>query len=107
MTRRRLPKKIGPYEIDRRLASGGWVRFVLASNSLLERRTALKRVLPDSDDGDTEEARKTPSSAFLREGQLLARLPPPGDLRGLRHHPVPGAYWMALEYAMATTSARC
>lgn len=98
MTRRALPKKIGPYEIDRRLASGGMGEVVLASNSLLERRTALKRVLPVSDDGDTEEGQEDAVQRFLREGKLLARLHHQGICAVYDIIQYRGAYWMALEY---------
>lgn len=97
-TKRALPKKIGNYEIERRLASGGMGEVVLAENTLIERRTALKRVLPASDDGESEEGHEDAVQRFLREGKLLARLHHQGisavyDILQYR-----GAYWMALEY---------
>ncbi|MEQ1572184.1 MAG: serine/threonine-protein kinase [Myxococcota bacterium] len=98
MTKRALPKKIGSYEIERRLASGGMGEVVLAQNNLLERKTALKRVLPVSDEGDTEEGQEDAVQRFLREGKLLARLHHQGICSVYDIVQYRGAYWMALEY---------
>jgi serine/threonine protein kinase len=97
-TKRALPKKIGNYEIDRRLASGGMGEVVLAENTLIERRTALKRVLPASDDGESEEGQEDAVQRFLREGKLLARLHHQGICAVYDILQYRGAYWMALEY---------
>lgn len=96
--KRALPKKIGSYEIERRIASGGMGEVVLATNTLLDRRTALKRVLPVNDESDNEEGQEDVVARFLREGKLLARLHHQGissvyDIIYNR-----GAYWLALEY---------
>ncbi|MEZ4236600.1 MAG: serine/threonine-protein kinase [Myxococcota bacterium] len=97
-SKRSLPKKIGPSEIERRLASGGMGEVVLAANVLLDRRTALKRVLPVSDDGDNEEGLEEAVQRFLREGKLLARLHHQGVCSVYDIIQYRGAYWMALEY---------
>ena len=98
MSKRGLPKKIGPYEIERRLASGGMGEVVLSNNIMLDRRTALKRVLPVHDDGDNEEGLEETVQRFLREGKLLARLHHQGICAVYDIIQYRGAYWMALEY---------
>ncbi|MEQ1505759.1 MAG: serine/threonine-protein kinase [Myxococcota bacterium] len=96
--KRALPKKIGPYEIERQLARGGMGEVVLATNTLLDRQTALKRVLPERDDGDSEEGQEDAVQRFLREGKLLARLHHQGVCAVYDIVTYRGAYWMALEY---------
>lgn len=97
-TKRALPKKIGSYEIERRIASGGMGEVVLATNNLLDRRTALKRVLPVNDDSDNEEGQEEVVQRFLREGKLLARLHHQGICSVYDIIYNRGAYWIALEY---------
>jgi eukaryotic-like serine/threonine-protein kinase len=98
LAKRRLPTKIGAYEIEKTLASGGMGEVVLAYNTLLERKTALKRVLPASEESDNEEGQEDAVQRFLREGKLLARLHHQGICSVYDIVQWRGAYWLALEY---------
>jgi serine/threonine-protein kinase len=91
----RVPRSIGPYDIDDVLGRGGMGEVLRAKHSLLQRPTALKRLAPPGELSDKERADWT--ERFSREGRALAKL---------RHENVVAIYdlfehrkelWMALE----------
>ena len=69
-TAQRMPKKLGPYEIGRRLGRGGMGEVFLATHTLLNRPVAIKRFAPERSRSGREEM----AERFLREGKALAEL---------------------------------
>lgn len=63
-----LPERIGPYRVLERLGAGGMGEVFLAYDERLDRRVALKRILPEV--GSTPERRER----FRREARVAARL---------------------------------
>ena len=70
MTERRMPKRLGPYEIGRRLGRGGMGEVYLATHTLLGRPVAIKRFAPERSRNSPEEM----AERFVREGKALAEL---------------------------------
>jgi serine/threonine protein kinase/formylglycine-generating enzyme required for sulfatase activity len=86
-----LPKRIGPYELERELARGGMGSVHLARHVELGRQVALKLMLPEAGDGAGEVAR------FEREARLLARLRHPNVVTLHEAGEDAGRRWIALE----------
>ncbi len=96
MASKKLPRRVGAYDIERRLAAGGMGEVLLASHQLLERPVALKRLVPP--DEVSPEVLAELEERFLREGRMLAKL---------HHQSICGVYdlfsyrsahYIALEY---------
>ena len=66
------PDQIGRFKVERRLGVGGFGQVLLAHDSTLHRSVAIK--LPHRNRLQSPEQRQ----AFLREGQILAKLDHPG-----------------------------
>ena len=66
----RMPKRLGPYEIGRRLGRGGMGEVFFATHTLLGRPVAIKRFSPERSRSEPEEM----AERFLREGKALAEL---------------------------------
>lgn len=75
----RAGKKIGSYVVESTLGKGGMGEVYLAAHELLERKVALKRLLPPDDD----KAAAHLEERFRREGRALAQL---------SHHGIVGVY---------------
>jgi serine/threonine-protein kinase len=94
----RLPKKVGPYDVERRIAAGGMGEILLGRHQLLERPAALKRLIrPGGSADDDDDLQEELEERFLREGQVLAQLQHTNicgvyDLFSWR-----GGHWLALE----------
>lgn len=93
---RRIPKRVGPYIVQKKIAAGGMGEVLLGLHTGLQRPTALKRLTPPSDADQTllEELQER----FEREGRVLAQF---------HHQAICGVYdllqwrnttYLALEY---------
>ncbi len=67
----RVPKNIGPYELGDVLGKGGMGEVFRAKHTLLDRSSALKRLVVDTDDPAQVEVWR---ERFLREGRAVAKL---------------------------------
>ena len=70
MAEKRIPKRLGPYEIGRRLGRGGMGEVYFATHTLLGRPVAIKRFAPERSRSGPEEL----AERFVREGKALAEL---------------------------------
>ena len=70
MAGRRMPKRLGPYEVGRQLGRGGMGEVFLATHTLLGRPVAIKRFAPERSRSGPEEL----AERFMREGKALAEL---------------------------------
>ena len=68
-----LPHALGPYQLEVELGRGGMGVVYEAYDQRLDRRVAVKRLLPGQDDGEDGERR----ARLLREAQTTARLDHP------------------------------
>ena len=68
-----LPHTLGPYRLDAELGRGGMGIVYEAYDQRLDRRVAIKRLLPGQDDGERGQGR----ARLLREAQTTARLDHP------------------------------
>jgi formylglycine-generating enzyme required for sulfatase activity len=84
-----LPKRVGPYEVERELARGGMGAVYIARHVELDRRVALKVMLPGT--GGSASAR------FEREARVVAQLKHPGIVVLHEAGEEKGRRWMALE----------
>ncbi len=67
---KRVPKRIGAYDVQGVLGRGGMGEVYLATHELLAREVAIKRFAPKNDDAPADELKER----FLREGKALAQL---------------------------------
>lgn len=65
-----MPKRLGPYEVGRRLGRGGMGEVFFATHTLLGRPVAIKRYAPERSRTPPEEL----AERFVREGKALAEL---------------------------------
>ena len=72
MAVKRLPKRIGAYDIEGKIASGGMGEILLGQHQTLKRPAALKRLVPPED--AEEDLLNELSERFEREGRVLAQL---------------------------------
>ncbi len=70
MAESKMPKRLGPYEIGRRLGKGGMGEVFFATHTLLGRPVAIKRFAPERSRSGPEEM----AERFVREGKALAEL---------------------------------
>ncbi|MEL7368860.1 MAG: serine/threonine-protein kinase [Myxococcota bacterium] len=70
MAASQMPKKLGAYEVGRRLGRGGMGEVFLATHTLLGRPVAIKRFAPERSRSGPEEM----AERFVREGKALAEL---------------------------------
>ncbi|MFT3925163.1 MAG: protein kinase [Myxococcales bacterium] len=88
------PKRFGPYELVRPLATGGMAETFVAVRhgpADFEQRVCLKRILPE------RAGEPAFVEQFLDEARLLAQLRCPGIVQVYDFGAVEGAYYMALE----------
>jgi len=91
-TSKRLPKTINGYKIEALLGEGGMGEVLLGEHPVLERKVAIKRLLPDM--AGSEEM----SERFMREGRALARLQHQGVCTVFDLFQKQGNHFMVLEY---------
>ena len=88
---KRLPKRIGAYDIDGKIASGGMGEILLGKHQTLGRPAALKRLVPPED--AEEDLLEELEDRFEREGRVLAQL---------HHQAICGVYdlfsWRGTQY---------
>ena len=70
MAESKMPKRLGPYEVGRRLGRGGMGEVFFATHTLLGRPVAIKRFAPERSRSGPEEM----AERFVREGKALAEL---------------------------------
>jgi len=94
-----LPAAIGPFKIERELGRGGMGVVYLATDTMLDRRVAIKALPPDLAADPDRLAR------FQREAKVLASLSHPhvGGIYGLES--VDGQQYLVLEYIDGETLA--
>ena len=88
---KRLPKRIGAYDIEGKIASGGMGEILLGHHQTLRRPAALKRLVPPDD--AEEDLLEELEDRFEREGRVLAQL---------HHQAICGVYdlfsWRGTQY---------
>ena len=88
---KRLPKRIGAYDIEGKIASGGMGEILLGQHQTLGRASALKRLVPPDD--AEEDLLNELNDRFEREGRVLAQL---------HHQSICGVYdlfsWRGTQY---------
>ncbi len=88
---KRLPKRIGAYDIEGKIASGGMGEILLGYHQTLGRPAALKRLVPPDD--AEEDLLEELEDRFEREGRVLAQL---------HHQSICGVYdlfsWRGTQY---------
>ncbi len=88
---KRLPKRIGAYDIEGKIASGGMGEVLLGYHQTLNRAAALKRLVPPDD--AEEDLLNELEERFEREGRVLAQL---------HHNAICGVYdlfsWRGTQY---------
>src|SRR6202051_2851323 len=97
------PMRLGPYELLRRLATGGMAEFYLARRAGphgFQKTVALKRILPQfARDPDFV-------AMFVDEARVCARLTHPNIVQVFDFGEEDGELYMAMEYVDGTTGAR-
>jgi serine/threonine-protein kinase len=97
------PARLGPYELIRRLATGGMAEVYLARRAGphgFQKLVAVKRILPQFS-ADTDFV-----SMFVDEARVCARLGHPNIVQVFDFGEHDGELYMAMEYVDGTTGAR-
>src|SRR5258708_4656777 len=97
------PLRLGPYELLRRIATGGMAEVYVARRAGphgFQKTMAVKRILPQyARDADFV-------AMFVDEARVCARLAHPNIVQVFDFGEQDGGLYMALEYADRTTGAR-